>query len=57
MVAQVLLYLLLMEERYGKPLEWGLLWYTTQPNPQLVKRRPFELASLMAVRNRQEHPD
>jgi CRISPR/Cas system-associated exonuclease Cas4 (RecB family) len=28
--AQVLLYLLLMEERYGKPLDWGMLWYTTQ---------------------------
>lgn len=28
---QVLLYLLLMEERYGRPLEWGMLWYTHQP--------------------------
>ncbi len=28
---QVLLYLLLMEERYGRPLDWGMLWYTGQP--------------------------
>ncbi|GAB4823940.1 hypothetical protein N2152v2_010986 [Parachlorella kessleri] len=50
--AQVLLYLLLMEERYGRALDWGLLWYTTHPKPQLVRRKPFELSSLMAVRNR-----
>lgn len=48
----MLLYLLLMEERYGRPLDWGLLWYTTQPDPQLVQRKPPELSSLMAVRNR-----
>jgi CRISPR/Cas system-associated exonuclease Cas4 (RecB family) len=29
--AQVLLYLLLMEERYGTALDWGMLWYTGQP--------------------------
>lgn len=33
---QVLLYLLLMEERYGHPLEWGMLWYTHQPGEPLV---------------------
>lgn len=88
---QVLLYLLLMEERYGRPLDWGMLWYTHQPgeaamrgmplgwtlqlglhilyhlwalsqrrrmpcrypaDPQLVMKRPMELACLMAVRNR-----
>lgn len=96
----MLLYLLLMEERYGRPLEWGMLWYTHQPgeprawvgwesaaasmpvwpdwrlhvhvdvdstllhttapctalhrcaDPQLVMKRPMELACLMAVRNR-----
>ena len=26
--AQVLIYMLMMEERYGTPLQWGLLWYT-----------------------------
>ena len=37
---QVLLYLLLMEERYGHPLEWGMLWYTHQPGePLLAPRR------------------
>ncbi|KAL4448106.1 hypothetical protein ABPG75_005325 [Micractinium tetrahymenae] len=50
--AQVLLYLLLMEERYGRPLDWGMLWYTGQPDPQLVAKRPMDLACLMAVRNR-----
>eukprot|EP00887_Chlorella_sp_A99_P004604 scaffold4.g4604.t1 len=50
--AQVLLYLLLMEERYGRPLDWGVLWYTTRPGAELVRRRHCELASLMAARNR-----
>lgn len=29
-IAQVLLYLLLMEERYGTPLDWGLLWWVAR---------------------------
>ena len=33
LVPQVLLYLLLMEERYGTALVWGLLWYPGQVRP------------------------
>jgi hypothetical protein len=29
-VYQVSLYLLLLEERYGQPLDMGLLWYLTE---------------------------
>lgn len=36
---QVLLYLLLMEERYGRPLDWGMLWYTGQPGAGASRRR------------------
>lgn len=49
--AQALLYLLLMEERYGHPLHWGLLVYKGA-DPTLVTRTEFELACLMATRNR-----
>ena len=53
--AQVLLYLLGMEERYGHPLEWGLL---INSNPQcetpqrLVARQDSLISALMAARNR-----
>ena len=53
--AQVLLYLLAMEERYGHPLNWGLLVNsnarTTDP-VRLVSRQDHLLSSLIAARNR-----
>lgn len=33
---QVALYLLLLEERYGQPLERGLLWYLNQEVRRLL---------------------
>lgn len=53
--AQVLLYLLAMEERYGKPLNWGLLVNSnprTEEPQRLVARQDHLLATLMAARNR-----
>lgn len=50
--AQVLLYLLLLEARYGGVKDWGLLWNTQHREPTLVPRRRPELAALLAVRNR-----
>lgn len=53
--AQVLLYLLAMEERYGHPLNWGLLINSnvrTQEPVRLVARQDHLLACLMAARNR-----
>jgi DNA replication ATP-dependent helicase Dna2 len=53
--AQVLLYLLAMEERYGKPLNWGLLVNSnpkTDEPQRLVARQDQHLATLMAARNR-----
>lgn len=41
--AQVTLYQLLMEERYGEPIEAGLLWYLNQASPELVTRSPYEV--------------
>lgn len=38
---QVLLYLLLMEERYGRPLDWGMLWYTHQPGEAAMRGMPL----------------
>ncbi len=40
---QVTLYQLLMEERYGEPIEAGLLWYLNQASPELVMRSPYEV--------------
>eukprot|EP00884_Botryococcus_braunii_P022766 jgi/Botrbrau1/9173/Bobra.0236s0005.1 len=50
--AQVLLYLLLMEERYGKEIEKGLLWYLGQMGPEVVTRAAPEVAALLMQRNR-----
>lgn len=50
--AQVLLYLLLLEERYGQRMDWGVLWLTGQADPTLIRRQHAELAALLAVRNR-----
>lgn len=54
---QVLLYLLLLEERYGQRMDWGVLWLTGQADPTLIRRQHAELAALLAVRNRCERPD
>ena len=40
--AQVTLYQLLMEERYGEAVERGLLWYLDQAGPDVVRRSPYE---------------
>ena len=51
--AQVLLYLLLLEERYrGRAVDWGVLWLTGETDPTLVRRSHGELAALLAARNR-----
>ncbi|KAK9824153.1 hypothetical protein WJX72_008129 [[Myrmecia] bisecta] len=49
--AQVSLYLLLMEERYGATMERGLLWYLGQAAPEVVRSVPAELAALLMQRN------
>ncbi|CAL8464813.1 g4348 [Coccomyxa elongata] len=49
--AQVTLYQLLMEERYGEAIEAGLLWYLNQASPEIVTRSPYEVAGLMMQRN------
>lgn len=49
--AQVSLYLLLMEEVYREPVEWGLLWNIHQPAMQAIQRKHSELAPLMSTRN------
>jgi DNA replication ATP-dependent helicase Dna2 len=49
--AQVLLYLLLLEERYGRRLGWGLLWYKGDASPALVARQAGPLAAILSARN------
>ncbi|KAK9846251.1 hypothetical protein WJX81_000082 [Elliptochloris bilobata] len=49
--AQVTLYLLLLEERYGAPMSRGLLWYLSQPRPEVVRRVPEEVSALLMQRN------
>lgn len=52
-MAQVLLYLLLMEERYGQAVHTGLLWNSySGPTMQAVSYSQLELASLIMHRNR-----
>ena len=41
--AQVSLYQLLMEERYGEAVERGLLWYVNQATPEVVRTSPYEV--------------
>jgi hypothetical protein len=43
LLPQVTLYQLLMEERYGQPIEQGLLWYLDQATPEIVHRSPYEV--------------
>ena len=40
---QVTLYQLLMEERYGRHIERGLLWYLREASPEVVTRSPYEV--------------
>lgn len=51
-IAQLLLYLLMMEDRYGGPCSWGVLVHKGLTSPQLVGRNPDHLVYLMAARNR-----
>ena len=44
--AQVTLYQLLMEERYGATVERGLLWYVAQASPEVVRMSPYEVCLL-----------
>lgn len=51
--AQVLLYLLLLEERFNdQSIDWGVLWLTGETDPTLVRRTHGELAALLATRNK-----
>ena len=50
--AQVLLYLLQMEERYGSAMAWGLLIYKGNPNPTLIRKQDGLVSCLLANRNR-----
>ncbi|GFR43783.1 hypothetical protein Agub_g4899 [Astrephomene gubernaculifera] len=50
--AQVLLYLLLMEDRYQAAVRTGLLWNQQKPTMQAVKYAHHELAALVMHRNR-----
>ncbi|GIL46712.1 hypothetical protein Vafri_3630 [Volvox africanus] len=50
--AQVLLYLLLMEDRYQTAVQTGLLWNSQKPTMQAVRYAHHELASLIMHRNR-----
>ncbi|GIL70908.1 hypothetical protein Vretifemale_1573, partial [Volvox reticuliferus] len=50
--AQVLLYLLLMEDRYQTAVQTGLLWNSQKPTMQVVRYAHHELASLIMHRNR-----
>ncbi|GLI58557.1 hypothetical protein VaNZ11_000304 [Volvox africanus] len=50
--AQVLLYLLLMEDRYQTAVQMGLLWNSQKPTMQAVRYAHHELASLIMHRNR-----
>ncbi|DBA90758.1 TPA: DNA replication endonuclease-helicase Dna2, variant 2 [Trebouxia sp. C0004] len=49
--AQVSLYLLLMQERYGQVIESGLLWYLGSLSPQQVRMVPQEIQALIMHRN------
>ena len=49
--AQVLLYLLALEERYGSEVPRGMLFYKNEMMPSIVKRDDNQLAALLANRN------
>ncbi len=42
--AQVLLYFLLLAERYNGVVTSGLLWYTSQQQPHVVRHKPAEVS-------------
>ena len=48
---QVLLYMLLLEERYGQPVYQGLLWNPKLRTTDLVTRKHHDLAAIIAARN------
>jgi len=50
--AQVLLYLLQMEERYGSSMTWGLLLYKGTQSPIVIKKQDNLVSCLLANRNR-----
>lgn len=49
---QVSLYLLLMEERYSRPMTHGLLWNVHSPSMAAVAHAHNEIASILMHRNR-----
>ena len=53
--AQVLLYFLLLASRHGGPVLDGVLWYTGQQKPQLLKHKAVEVRCLLCVLNGRSH--
>lgn len=49
--AQVLLYLLALEERYGAHVPYGMLYYKLESMPTIVRRDDNLLSCLLATRN------
>jgi DNA replication ATP-dependent helicase Dna2 len=49
--AQVLLYLLALEEKYGTEVPHGMLFYLKERNPTIVERNDALLSCLLATRN------
>lgn len=47
--AQVLLYFLLLASRYGAPVLDGVLWYTGQQLPQLLKHKAVEVRMALSA--------
>ena len=47
--AQVTLYQLLMEERYGQHIERGLLWYLREASPEVITSSPYEVHTLLIL--------
>lgn len=45
------MYLLLLSERYGTPIDLGFLWYVDQPNLLGVQFVPSEIATIIQRRN------
>ncbi|KAK9793498.1 hypothetical protein WJX73_007951 [Symbiochloris irregularis] len=50
--AQVVLYQLLMEERYSSTVNQGILWNLQEARPELVSRSVGEVPALLSQRNR-----
>lgn len=49
--AQTMLYTLMMSDRYQRPIEYGLLYYSKSQELQLVRRRNNEIRGLILARN------